>query len=451
MAVAVKSREAQDLELGLEAFSRQELVFLLEQISKSGVRDAKIWNAYTGRVLAEVRACSPDELCSMLRSLCRANFAKRALLNAVSRRLERVRQKLTARQLAQALSDLRRLGHLDGPLLLRLAGDIAPRLPEFEAFDLPLLLTSFARSSLRDEPRVAKVGRALLSHGPRLEASSVATALYSLALLDIGGHGSVAGQLAAEAAPRRLCDFERSELVNLAFALVSLDLPQAELLSYVLERAARQRHELGPTEAHALSVVDHCVRMPSALRPAMRASLLGPGDETAEPTPARRRCLRALEQVAEATASVKVPYAVTSSRLQRHLERFFDKLEVPHRAEEPIGPYHCDYALPRNVAVEMDGFKHFYQFSRRPTAKTKLKLRVLKALGWQTVSVPHFEWLPRNADDRLVYLSDRIEAVSGEPLKSLRRGEPATDLRRKKATQHKLRQSPSRRQAGMRR
>jgi len=379
------------------------------------VRDRAVWNAYAIRAQAEVSACSGEELCSLLRAFCRVGFAKRSLLNSLSRRLRAEAPRLPPRRLAQALSDFRKLGHLDGPLLLQLAGGLAERLPGFDTFDLPLVLTAFARASVRDEMRVGEIGRALRlrTRCPEMTPSIAATSFYALALLDFGSDGTAA-DLADSAVPRCLTESSPQELVNLAFALVVLDLPAGELLSFILERVARQGARLNGKEVHALRIVERCVSHPGALRPSMRASLAADVGATA-------RCGEALEHIATATAGTEVECPVTSSKLQRHLERFFERLSMPHQAEGEVGPYLLDYVLPRQVAVEVDGFKHFYAFSRRLTAKSELKVRVLQAMGWAVVSLPHFEWLPRNTDDRLAYLAERIESAAGTPLAALRR------------------------------
>lgn len=249
--------------------------------------------------------------------------------------------------------------------------------------------------------------------------TAVSTAFFSLALLDCGVDGT-ASQLAASAIPRRLADFSTRELVHLAFALVVFDLPHAELLSFILQRISRRAQSLQPNEAHALGIVEHCVRLPEALCPETRA------DFSANEA-ARVRSTQALQQIIETCKDVVAPHFLTSSKLQKHLEKFFDQLQLPRKAEEPAGPYHLDFALPQQVAVEVDGFKHFYAYSRRHTAKSALKLRVLRALGWKVVSLPHFEWLPKNGEERLSYLAAQIEHISGVPLATIRK--PQAGLR----------------------
>mmetsp|Transcript_82979 Transcript_82979/g.225321 ORF Transcript_82979/g.225321 Transcript_82979/m.225321 type:complete len:493 (-) Transcript_82979:55-1533(-) len=399
---------------GLGSLNCQQVVFLLDEVSRAGLRDPDLWGRYASRALTEVSTCSVDELCSIVRALCRADFSKRSLLNAVCRRLRVEAHKLSPRSLAQVVSDLRKLNHLDGPLLSLLVGSRILVMSHFRTFDLPLVLCAFAQVSFRDEVQIHRLGQELCSRSGELTPSVITATFYSLALLDCGKDG-IAAHLLCNSIPRVIGDASSRELVNLAFAIVILDLHAAEILSYILEQLARQSAMIGSREVHALHIIKCCVTSPEAFRPEMRASFL------ADPTSVSR-CTDALQHIAGVIQDVPVNYAVSGSKLQKRLGRFLDRLSLPHRAEAMIGPYVLDYMLPLKIAIEVDGFKHFYSFSRRLTAKSKLKLRVLKALGWHVVSLPHFEWLPKTQDERLAYLACQIEDVSGKPLAEIRRG-----------------------------
>ena len=55
---------------------------------------------------------------------------------------------------------------------------------------------------------------------------------------------------------------------------------------------------------------------------------------------------------------------------------------------------------PRLV-VEVDGPSHFV--GQRLNGSTQLKHRLLRAMGWEVLQVPYFEW-PRGAEPRASYL-----------------------------------------------
>lgn len=426
----------------LQALGRSELLYLLDQVSRAGESDPKVWIAYSKRAQTALASFSVQDLCAVVRALCRVAFPKRSLLNQISKRLRAEASELTPRQLSQVLNDLSRLGHLDGPLLLGLLGtdSLGTRLEQFLTFDLCLLLMAFERASVRDEEKIKLVGQTLVSRDiSELTRHVVIHAFYALALLDCGNDGT-AWALATNVLPRFLTKASQQELVNTAFALVTLDLPCAELLSFVLDRIARQASALNGVEAHAMRVVEHCIRLPAALHPAMHESLT-------KDAVVQDRCRVALEVVLAKTSGVEVEFGTTSSKLQRGLERYFAELHLPFRSEEVVGPYVVDYALPAQTAIEVDGYKHYYAFSQRLIAKGQLKLRILHSLGWRVVSLPHFDWLTRSKEERLIYVSDGIEAATGTSLSALRRASFAGSVSSKKSSDAKLSQKRNSSQA----
>ena len=66
--------------------------------------------------------------------------------------------------------------------------------------------------------------------------------------------------------------------------------------------------------------------------------------------------------------------------------------------------------INEKIAVEFDGPSHFLGFKgtgRDPNGKTKMKLRLLKILGWKVVNIPWFEWQEVNKGD--IYKPEKIE------------------------------------------
>ncbi|CAK9081042.1 unnamed protein product [Durusdinium trenchii] len=401
--------ESRSAHFSLQRLGREELLFLLKEVSCAGERDRQLWKVYSKKAHQMVASCSVEELCDIVRALCRVHYHRWSLLNAVKRRMRsREIQSLSPRRFTQLLSDLRRLNFVDGPMLQDVLKhwQFEEKIQELDAFDLCLLLIAFARCSMREEERVSTISQALRQKSSDLTASTAAGSLYAMALLDY--QDDTAFFLAAKALPRCLGHASQQELVNIAFALVVLDLPAAELFSFVLERLALQADTLEPVAVHALRIVAHAVKFPEALRPAMRNSL--------EVPEIKGRSVKALQEVLGKTQHMAIQCATTSSKLQRAIERYFKELQVQHLPEQAVGPYVPDFILPKKIAVEVDGFTHFYAFSQRLTAKSELKRRIFNALGWGVVSLPHFKWLPMNHQEKLVYLVEQIEMAGGAPI-----------------------------------
>jgi very-short-patch-repair endonuclease len=48
--------------------------------------------------------------------------------------------------------------------------------------------------------------------------------------------------------------------------------------------------------------------------------------------------------------------------------------------------------VDRRIALEFDGPSHFTRNTLEPLGHTRLRDRLLSAMGWQVVSIPFFEW-----------------------------------------------------------
>merc|ERR1719461_2558341 len=64
----------------------------------------------------------------------------------------------------------------------------------------------------------------------------------------------------------------------------------------------------------------------------------------------------------------------------------------------------------RPIAIEVDGPSHFYANSRRYTAYTKRKHRLLTRMGYKVLHVPYFEWRRlRGAREREDYMRAKLQ------------------------------------------
>ena len=64
----------------------------------------------------------------------------------------------------------------------------------------------------------------------------------------------------------------------------------------------------------------------------------------------------------------------------------------------------------RPIAIEVDGPSHFYANSKRYTAYTKLKHRLLTRMGYKVLHVPYYEWRSlRGAVEREDYMRKKLK------------------------------------------
>lgn len=66
----------------------------------------------------------------------------------------------------------------------------------------------------------------------------------------------------------------------------------------------------------------------------------------------------------------------------------------------------------RPIALEADGFQHYTSLGpHRPLGRTVLRNKLLSILGFQIVTVPFFEWTKKNENERMTYLSTKLQQV----------------------------------------
>ena len=86
---------------------------------------------------------------------------------------------------------------------------------------------------------------------------------------------------------------------------------------------------------------------------------------------------------------------VTVSKGQREVGGSLHRLGIPHELEHLTadGLFSIDLAIvDRRIAIEFDGPLHFTRNTFEPLGHTRLRDRLLSAMGWHVVSIPFFDW-----------------------------------------------------------
>ena len=207
---------------GLQAFSKKELLFLVDHVASARVSDRSVWQAYASRLVAEAHTLSLNEICAVLHCLSLVEFPKPSLLNILVKRLNTDTSQLQPWQLASVLESLQRLGHSDGRLLLALVNNQLPSMQVVPSDALPLLLTAFAAAAYQHKRTVAEATTALVQRAPDIPSAGIARACMAIAALDCGT-GEVVADLMSRILPRRIVDLDAAQLLRLAVSLAMLD------------------------------------------------------------------------------------------------------------------------------------------------------------------------------------------------------------------------------------
>jgi hypothetical protein len=103
---------------------------------------------------------------------------------------------------------------------------------------------------------------------------------------------------------------------------------------------------------------------------------------------------RSVLQVA-ATAYRSEARKATVSNSQREVGQSLRRLGISHELEyiTADGLFSIDLAiLDRRIALEFDGPSQFARNTLEPLGHTRLRDRLLSAMGWHVVSIPFFDW-----------------------------------------------------------
>ena len=103
---------------------------------------------------------------------------------------------------------------------------------------------------------------------------------------------------------------------------------------------------------------------------------------------------------------------VTLSNSQREVGESLRRLGIPHELEyiTADGLFSIDLAIvDRRIALEFDGPSHFTRNTLESLGHTRLRDRLLSAMGGHVVSIPFFEWNRlHQTEQRDAYVERRV-------------------------------------------
>ena len=104
---------------------------------------------------------------------------------------------------------------------------------------------------------------------------------------------------------------------------------------------------------------------------------------------------------------------VTVSKSQRQVGESLRRLGISHELEYTTadGLFSIDLAVvDRRIAIEFDGPSHFTVNTLEPLGHTRLRDRLLSAMGWHVVSIPFFEWDRLQRPEQMdAYVEHRVQ------------------------------------------
>jgi hypothetical protein len=212
-----------------------------------------------------------------------------------------------------------------------------------------------------------------------MNPQDVANTIWGLATLGWqAGEGPMRGALEA-AAVRVASSMNAQAVANIVWGLATLGWQASSVLGAVLQRLVDGfAHERGPVQLST-------AHMSQLLQAHLASQFLGLGLITL-PSSVLEVAVKTYREEAR---------KVTVSNGQREVGESLRRLGIPHELEciTADGLFSIDLAVvDRRIALEFDGPSHFTRNTLEPLGHTRLRDRLLSAMGWHVVSIPFFEW-----------------------------------------------------------
>ncbi|KAK2197622.1 bifunctional RAP domain/Restriction endonuclease type II-like [Babesia duncani] len=392
------SHHVSDLRNQLKEFSTQQIIFTFNTLARSGVRDWNLWHLLCEHVKPQVKYMHVDDVLQVVHSLAKIAYKKISLLNVINSILLNKNIILSTRQTTQYLIDLKKLDILDPNTFISL---VTPKLNEeidlFSAFDLCFIIHICSKLQIADTFIIQSTSAHLLSNKEKLlqvlkDKILVIIVLRSLAFLE--SPNELFNHLLYERLPSCIYNFGTQELCNSLFALVlsHLELPfhqiSIDVTNAILDAISMDIEHLVNIEVNQLQICLYYLKYNFSAYQEKHEKLLNEID------------------------SLQLRTTPSSSKMQGKVGKLLDEMRIKHQSEMRIGPYTLDYAIvPHKVAIEVNGYTHFYHQTTRMNANTRLKYKILQSMGWNVCSINYFDWKNKGKQEKLEYLSRELKPL----------------------------------------
>ncbi|GBE60034.1 hypothetical protein, conserved [Babesia ovata] len=393
-AAARRGRQLDPLTAGLKELTFRELAAAAETLAKTKVTDGNLWSRLCDRLKPELKSVHLGDALRVVHALAKVPYKKVrcahysvtplqiSLMNVVEKIVLQRHHAVGSRAITQYFIDATRLQYIEPNTFQAVVHSRIDDLDEFSAFDLCFLLHVAAKLRLADSAIIDKVSQEILTNDDKYDIvckdkALVAMLIRSLAFLQ--HRNELFQKLVYTRLPGYVYVLGPQEMCNVIFSLV-VALQDEEygpevtnIVKVLLDRVATHLHELVDIEVNQLCI--SLFNLKHKLRPF---------DDK-------------YQALLDNIVTLNMNFPPSTSKMQYKIARLLDDLKVKHKSEQRIGPYVMDYILPQlKVAIEVNGYSHFYHQTKDFHSVTRLKYQIVRSLGWKVLSVNYFDWKNRS-------------------------------------------------------
>ncbi|BAM39548.1 uncharacterized protein TOT_010001003 [Theileria orientalis strain Shintoku] len=379
------------LENTIGELNNDQIIYSFDTLSRSKITDWNLWDRLCDKIRFNLDSLEVSDLLKITHSLAKVSYKKLSLLNVINRIVLRKYKSIDTRSLTQYLIDLNKLDVLKTNIFIPLVTlKINEELSFFSTFDLCFILHLCSKLQYRDESIIDRISTKLLTnesnyHELCSDKALLAMVLRSLCFLQ--NKNAMYHTLLYQKIPPRIYTFGSQELCNILLSIVVSNIDEkingqlGDIVCAIIDRISEKLSLLVDIEVNQIGICLHFLKY------------------NMDPFPSK------YETLLDSIIKLNMKYAPNTSKMQLKLSKLLDEIKLKYKSEYQLGPYRLDYVVPKlNVAIEVNGYTHFFHNSRELNALTQLKYKILKDMGWNVVGVNYYNWKNRNKQDRLEYL-----------------------------------------------
>ncbi|EKX74369.1 conserved hypothetical protein [Theileria equi strain WA] len=389
--------EANNFRNAINELTNDQIVFAIDTLGKGDVNDRNLLSQLCKKIKSNIKSINVENLLKITHSLAKVEYKKLSLFSVINRILLKQYEEIETRQLTQYLIDLNKLNALEANIFLPLVSNkVIKDVSLFSTFDLCFLLHLTSKLKIRDTFILDFISTEILANEERYgylcaDQVLVATVLRSLAFLKYDNE--LFRTLLYKRIPSCVYGLGGRELCNVLFAIILSHLnvkytPElTEIVLVILDRITAKLPSLVEVEINQLGISLYYLKYNFEFFNENHESLL------------------------RSIADLKLEFRPSASKMQEKVGRLLDELKLKHESEVMLGPYRLDFVIPKlKVAIEVNGYTHFFHRSEQLNATTELKYKIIEDLGWKVFGLNYYDWKNKNKQERLERLAKGLMA-----------------------------------------
>lgn len=363
-------------------YTTWELAMIFNACTRLGIHHRILYKEMLSHASLRAPQMAPKAVGMLMRGMARSKMYNRHLMRQATKLVTLRLGDLDVVDVSAMLVSCAEMGYRDERFLRLLAAFVKSRNEEMTTSQLATAFASYSQTRIRHPQWFDTVLHELFRRQHELSEKSATNVAYAMMLVAVSEESfvqkhSMKDTLAtsgSSAASSSSGNSPPSDVIDTLSALYPFNRHKGLLYS-MLQITDKHRTNLNYPSVFQLQILDLFLRL---IVPSIYEDM--------------QHNLKELLAKARKVNVVIDDYMQNSSRLHRHISKWFHTVGLHHRNEVFLGPFMLDIVIGKKVVVEVDGPSHFYRDTNSRTVASLLKDKIIRAMGFHLKHLPYQEW-----------------------------------------------------------